>query len=56
MPPRTVLTALAVACLFLAGSVGYVIGVRTTAPSSPSEADTGFLIDMIAHRRSVWFG
>ena len=52
MPPRSVLVAFAVACLFLAGSVGYVVGVRTQEPS-PSDADVGFLIDMVAHHEQA---
>ena len=52
MPPRSVLAALAVACLFLAGSIGFVVGTRT-AGGSPSDADTGFLIDMIAHHEQA---
>lgn len=53
MPPRPVLAALAAACLFLAGSVGYLVGVRTSAPGAPSEADAGFLVDMIVHHEQA---
>ena len=53
MPPRPVLAALAVACLFLAGSVGYVAGVRSAGRGAPSAADTGFLVDMIAHHEQA---
>ena len=52
MPPRAVLVALAVACLFLAGSVGYAVGVRSSRPD-PSAADTGFLVDMVAHHEQA---
>ena len=52
MPPRPVLVALAAACLFLAASVGYVAGVRTGS-GAPSEADAGFLVDMIAHHEQA---
>ena len=53
MPSRAVLAALAAACLFLAGSVGYVAGVRTGDGGAPSAADTGFLLDMIAHHEQA---
>lgn len=52
MPPRPVLVALAVACLFLAGSLGFAVGVRSGA-GAPSEADAGFLMDMIAHHEQA---
>ena len=53
MPPRPVLVALAAACLFLAGSVGYGVGVRAAKDGAPSEADVGFLVDMIAHHEQA---
>ena len=53
MPSRSVLASLAAACLFLAASVGYLVGVRTSAPGAPSEADAGFLVDMIAHHEQA---
>ena len=52
MPPRAVLAALAAACLFLAGSVGFLVGVRT-AEERPSDTDVGFLVDMIAHHEQA---
>ena len=53
MPPRAVLAALATACVFLAASVGYLVGVRSTPTGAPSEADAGFLVDMIAHHEQA---
>ena len=41
-----------VAGLFLAGSIGYVVGVRTT-DEQPSAADVGFLTDMITHHEQA---
>jgi uncharacterized protein (DUF305 family) len=52
MPSRAVLAALAAASLFLAGSVGYAVGVRT-ATERPSRADVGFLTDMITHHEQA---
>ncbi len=40
--------ALVLACAFLAGAVGYLVGDRTSGPPD-SEVDTGFLQDMITH-------
>ena len=53
MPPRSVLVALAVACLFLAGSVGYGLGLRTGSDGAPSRADAGFLVDMVTHHEQA---
>lgn len=53
MPSRAVVVALAAACLFLAASVGHVIGVRTGGDVAPSAADGGFLVDMIAHHEQA---
>jgi uncharacterized protein (DUF305 family) len=47
-----VLAALGAACLFLAASIGYVVGVRGSSPD-PSAADAGFLVDMIAHHEQA---
>ena len=52
MPPRAVAVALAAAFLFLAGSVGYVAGMRSSE-DRPSGADVGFLVDMIAHHEQA---
>lgn len=52
MPSRAQLAAFAVALLFLAGSVGYGIGTRT-ADTGGSEAEVGFLLDMIAHHEQA---
>lgn len=53
MPPRSVLAAFAVASLFLAGSLGYAVGVRSGPGRAPSAADAGFLRDMIAHHEQA---
>lgn len=55
MPTRAQLAALAVALLFLAGSVGYVIGTRTAAVDAAGggDAEVGFLLDMIAHHEQA---
>jgi len=43
---------LVVACAFLAGAVGYLIGDRTSGPPD-SAVDTGFLQDMIDHHEQA---
>ena len=53
MPPRAVIVALAAACLFLAASLGYAVGVRSERHGAPSAADAGFLVDMIAHHEQA---
>lgn len=47
--------ALTAALVFLAGSLGYVIGSRTAEADAPSveSADVGFLWDMIAHHEQA---
>ena len=52
MPSRAVLATFAVAALFLAGSIGFFAGTRSASPR-PSAADTGFLVDMIAHHEQA---
>ena len=53
MPPPPVRVALAAALVFLAGSLGYLVGTRTAEPKAPSPADVGFLQDMIAHHEQA---
>jgi uncharacterized protein (DUF305 family) len=50
VPSRNQLVALVLAGLFLAGSVGYVVGHRRAAAPA---ADVGFLQDMIAHHEQA---
>ena len=52
MPTRVQLIALAAALLFLAGSVGYVVG-SLPERSGGSEAEVGFLLDMISHHEQA---
>ena len=54
MPPPSVRVALVAALLFLAASIGYAVGTRTSAEDgAPSDADVGFLQDMIAHHEQA---
>ncbi len=54
MPSRPTLAALGVALLFLAGSIGYAVGVRSGGSDrGGSSADVGFLLDMIAHHEQA---
>lgn len=52
-PTRTQLVVLIVALLYLAGSVGYVLGSRPVADPSRNSVDVGFLYDMIAHHEQA---
>jgi uncharacterized protein (DUF305 family) len=53
VPPPPVRVALAAALVFLAGSIGYLVGTRSAEPKAPSRADVGFLQDMIAHHEQA---
>jgi uncharacterized protein (DUF305 family) len=53
VPPPQVRVAFVAALLFLAGSVGYVVGTRSNDASAPSTADVGFLTDMVAHHEQA---
>lgn len=52
---RTQRVIAALALAFLVGSVGYLVGVRTGDPGSPSaqSADIGFLFDMTVHHEQA---
>ena len=52
MPSRQVLAAFVAALAFLAGSAGYAVGTRVGGPD-PSDADVGFLTDMVAHHEQA---
>jgi uncharacterized protein (DUF305 family) len=52
VPSRPQLVAFAVALLFLAGSVGYYAGTRST-DAAGGDAEVGFLLDMIAHHEQA---
>jgi uncharacterized protein (DUF305 family) len=53
--PKTALgwVASAAALLYLAGTIGYVIGARTDSPPGRSSIDVGFLQDMITHHEQA---
>ena len=52
-PSRGQVVALSLALLFLAGSIGYVVGGRSGADEEPSAAELGFLTDMIVHHEQA---
>ena len=54
MPSRGQLVALCLALLFLGGSVGYAVGGRSgSSAGEASDAEEGFLVDMIAHHEQA---
>ena len=52
-PSRGQLVALSLALLFLAGSIGFVVGGRGGSDNDPSAAELGFLTDMILHHEQA---
>ena len=52
-PRRGQVVALSLALLFLAGSIGFVIGGRGGSDEDPSAAELGFLTDMIIHHEQA---
>lgn len=52
-PSRGQLAAMAAALLFLAGSVGYMVGVRGDTDPGAGSVDVGFLHDMISHHEQA---
>ena len=52
-PSRGQVVALSLALLFLAGSVGFVVGSRTGADDAPSDEELGFLTDMVIHHEQA---
>jgi uncharacterized protein (DUF305 family) len=53
VPSRAQLVAFCLALLFLAASLGYGIGTRSAQGDGGSEAEVGFLVDMIAHHEQA---
>jgi uncharacterized protein (DUF305 family) len=55
VPSRAQLVAFCLALLFLAGSLGYGLGTRSSQSQEDggSEAEVGFLVDMIAHHEQA---
>lgn len=52
-PSRGQVVSLSLALLFLAGSVGFAVGSRSSAPTRGSTVEVGFLTDMIAHHEQA---
>ncbi len=52
-PTRRQLVFLVVALLYLAGSVGYVLGSRSPGHPGKGSVDVGFLYDMITHHEQA---
>ncbi len=52
-PTRRQFVVLMVALLYLAGSVGYILGSRPPGHPGRESVDVGFLYDMVAHHRQA---